>query len=85
MKLSSTGPTNLLPAFFFSMGSEEGGAYSPGQGYSGGAPPAAPFIPPDHCPDDIFEVFMARGSGTDAGIFRCGCAFGWHIAESICV
>eukprot|EP00039_Didymoeca_costata_P013926 m.218226 g.218226 ORF g.218226 m.218226 type:complete len:171 (+) comp15902_c0_seq8:38-550(+) len=55
MKLSSTGPENLLPSFFFLAGGEEGGDFVAGKGWSGGQGAPNPFHPPDTCPDDIFE------------------------------
>ena len=58
MKMSSTGPDNLLPSFFFMAGGEEGGAYVANSGYSGGLGEPNPFLPPDSCPDDVFDNTM---------------------------
>lgn len=92
MKLSSTGPLNTLPAFFFLAGGEEGGAFGTGTGafslflslcfllseeytyqddtsvllplclsrigFSGGRGTPSVLIPPDNCPDDLFENIM---------------------------
>eukprot|EP00040_Diaphanoeca_grandis_P023668 m.129101 g.129101 ORF g.129101 m.129101 type:complete len:792 (+) comp29375_c0_seq12:86-2461(+) len=55
IKVSGTGPENLLPSFFFMAGGEEGGSYSTGDGYHGGLGDAHPFEPPDTCPDDVFQ------------------------------
>eukprot|EP00944_MAST-04C_sp_MAST-4C-sp1_P004738 g4738.t1 len=58
MKLSSTGPDSTLPTFFFMAGAEEGGGLYDGYGYTGGRGEPSPFIPPDGCPDEIFENTM---------------------------
>ena len=56
IRMSDTGPSNLLPAFFFMAGGEEGGSYTPTTGYDGGLGTPSPFYPPDTCPDDVFEA-----------------------------
>ena len=58
IKMSSTGPENLLPSFFFMAGGEEGGAYVASDGYAGGLGTPNPFLPPDSCPDDVFDNTM---------------------------
>lgn len=45
-KVSSTGPENLLPQFFFMAGGEEGGDFSATGGYTGGLGEPSPFTPP---------------------------------------
>ena len=55
IRMSDTGPTNLLPAFYFMAGGEEGGSFTPTTGYQGGLGSPNPFVPPDSCPDDVFE------------------------------
>ena len=39
-------------------GAEEGGGMYDGYGYTGGRGEPSPFIPPDGCPDEIFENTM---------------------------
>ena len=60
MKMSSTGPENLLPSFFFMAGGEEGGAYVASTGYSGGLGKPSPFLPPDSCPDTRNSGMVTR-------------------------
>jgi hypothetical protein len=55
LQVSTVAEPNTLPAFFWAAGSEEGGAYSPVDGYSGGLGAARPFIPPDNCPVSVLN------------------------------
>jgi len=56
MKLSSTGPTNTLPSFFFMAGGEEGGTLFSGFNFTGGRGTPAPFeMPVQNCPDELYE------------------------------
>ena len=55
MKVSNTGPENLLPSFYFLSGGEEGGKYSGWTGYEGGLGTPNPFKVQDTCPDQLFE------------------------------
>ena len=58
IKVSSTGPDSTLPNFFFMAGGEEGGSMFDGYGYTGGKGNPSPYVPPDGCPDEIFENTM---------------------------
>lgn len=55
MKLSSTGPSSTLPAFFFMARSEEGGALWGGYNFTGGRGDPLPFNARTSCPDDVFD------------------------------
>ena len=60
MRMSSTGPDNTLPSFFFMAGGEEGGSLFKGFGYTGGdtwgGPHASPFeVPVLECDDDLYN------------------------------
>jgi hypothetical protein len=55
MKVSSTGPSNTLPSFFFMAGGEEGGSLYGGFGYKGGRGNPSPFeMPVQNCPDEFY-------------------------------
>ena len=61
MRMSSTGPDNTLPSFFFMAGGEEGGSLFKGFGYTGGdtwgGPHASPFeVPVLECEVYLFIV-----------------------------
>ena len=56
LKMSSTGPDNTLPNFLFMAGGEEGGNLWGGDfSYTGVTGSPSPWLPPDACPDDLFE------------------------------
>eukprot|EP00940_MAST-03C_sp_MAST-3C-sp2_P003040 g3040.t1 len=59
MKVSTTGPENTLPSFFFMAKSEEGGSLFKGfydPPYEGGRGEPNPFeVPVNNCPDDLFD------------------------------
>ena len=56
MRLSSTGPANTLPSFFFMAGAEEGGSLWGGDfAYRGGRGDPDPFdLPVQNCPDEFY-------------------------------
>jgi hypothetical protein len=58
MKLSSTGPSSTLPAFFFMAKNEEGGDIWTGYNYTGGVGVPIPFKPSTTCPEDVFDNTM---------------------------
>jgi hypothetical protein len=64
LTMSSTGPTNVLPAFRFQgVGGEgSGGIFKPTQGYAGGLGQPAPFAPHDGCADELFADTMDLSS-----------------------
>lgn len=53
LRVSSTAPGNLLPAFRFQLSQVEGGSTSVAIG--GGLPTPGPFVPGDSCPELIFD------------------------------
>ena len=58
MRLSSTGPSSTLPAFFFMAGSEEGGDLWTGYNYTGGLGTPRPYKVATSCPEDVFDNTM---------------------------
>ena len=55
MKVSSTGPSNTLPSFYFMAKAEEGGDIYSSYNFTGGRGTPKPYEPATSCPEDVFE------------------------------